>query len=74
MGGHGNFRDDDLGINIVHKPDLVTPKLPALSDYQLSLLTPPPPAASLIGSQKRGEAMFLQTPVPADISHRLTAT
>ncbi len=35
-----------LGINIVHKKDLVTPKLPALLDYQLSLITPPPPEGS----------------------------
>src|SRR6185369_8228870 len=39
MGGHGNFRDPRLGISITQLPDLVTPKLPALLDYQLSLRT-----------------------------------
>ena len=46
MGGQGNFRDDRLGIDIVHDPDLVTSKLPALRAYQHSLETPAPPAGS----------------------------
>jgi mono/diheme cytochrome c family protein len=46
MHGRGNFSDPRLGINIVQSPDFVTPKLPALRDYQLSLLAPPPPAGS----------------------------
>src|SRR5262249_44067605 len=37
MGGHGTFTDPRLGLNIVQTPDMVTPKLPALLDYQLSL-------------------------------------
>ena len=40
MGGHGNFSDPRLGIAIVQSPDLVTPKLPALLRYQLSLRAP----------------------------------
>jgi mono/diheme cytochrome c family protein len=43
MGGHGTFRDRRLDINIVQRPDLVTPKLPALRAYQFSLETPLPP-------------------------------
>jgi len=59
MGGHGNFRDDRLGINIVQTPDLVTPKLPALRAYQLSLRTPAPPAGSYdIAAAQRGKAVF----------------
>src|SRR5438093_13502302 len=40
MGGHGNFSDPRVGIIITQTPDLVTPKLPALLDYQLSLHAP----------------------------------
>jgi cytochrome c peroxidase len=38
---------------------LVTPKLPALLRYQLSLKTPPPPAGSFdVTAAKRGEKLF----------------
>ena len=41
MGGHGNFSDPRIGIFIAQTPpDLVTPKLSALLDYQLSLRAP----------------------------------
>jgi hypothetical protein len=40
MGGHGTFRDPRIGLSIEQTPDLVTPKLPALLDYQLRLRTP----------------------------------
>jgi hypothetical protein len=46
MGGHGSFSDPRLGITIVQTPDLVTPKLPALVQYQLSLKTPAPAPGS----------------------------
>jgi hypothetical protein len=46
MGGRGSFHDPLLGLNIVSDPDLVTPKLPALLDYQLTLKAPPPPDGS----------------------------
>jgi mono/diheme cytochrome c family protein len=46
MHGQGNFSDARLGIDVQHTPDLVTSKLPALRDYQLSLPTPPPPDGS----------------------------
>jgi len=42
MGGHGSFRDPRIGLSIDQTPDLVTPKLAALLDYQLSLRTPRP--------------------------------
>ena len=59
MHGQGNFRDSRLGIDIVQQPDLVTPKLPALRDYQLSLATPTPPAGSFdAGAAQRGRAVF----------------
>ena len=59
MGGKGTFRDPRLGINIVQKPDLVTPRLPALRDYQFSLETPPPPAGSFDPTAAaRGKVVF----------------
>ncbi len=59
MGGHGNFSDPRLNLNITQKPDLVTPKLPALLQYQLSLPAAPPPAGSFDKvAAKRGERVF----------------
>src|SRR6185503_7547521 len=46
MGGHGSFRDSRIGLLIQQTPDLVTPKLPALLEYQLSLRAPQPAAGS----------------------------
>jgi mono/diheme cytochrome c family protein len=60
MGGHGSFSDPRLGINITQEPDLVTPKLPELLRYQLSLPAPPPPVGSFDRkAAKRGEALFM---------------
>ena len=59
MHGQGNFRDDRIGVNVVQSPDLVTPKLPALRAYQLSLRTPAPPAGSYdVAAAGRGRAVF----------------
>ena len=44
MGGRGNFSDPRIGLFIKQTPDLVTPKLAALLDYQLSLRSPNPPS------------------------------
>jgi cytochrome c peroxidase len=46
MGGQGRFNDRRLPLFINQRPDLVTPKLPALLAYQLSLRTPEPPKNS----------------------------
>src|SRR5687768_4474134 len=46
MHGQGSFSDPRLGVNLVRNPDLVTPKLPALSAYQYSLVAPSAPAGS----------------------------
>jgi mono/diheme cytochrome c family protein len=60
MHGQGTFVDSRLGINIVQTPDLVTPKLPALLAYQLSLETPRPPSGSFDrGAAGRGRAVFV---------------
>jgi hypothetical protein len=59
MGGHGSFNDPRIGLFINQTPDLVTPKLPALLDYQLSLRTPKPPAGSFDRqAAARGRLLF----------------
>ena len=59
MGGHGSFSDPRIGISVTQTPDLVTPKLPALLQYQLGLGTPPPPEKSFNkGAARRGEDVF----------------
>jgi len=59
MGGHGTFIDPRIGLSITQTPDLVTPKLPALLAYQLSLRTPDAPKTSFDKkAADRGEALF----------------
>ena len=59
MGGHGNFSDPRIGLRIEQTPDLVTPKLPALLDYQLSLRAPEPPPGSFDeAAARRGKQVF----------------
>ncbi len=59
MGGQGNFRDPRIGLFITQAPDLVTPKLAALLDYQLSLRTPKPPKNSFDpAAARRGKRVF----------------
>lgn len=59
MGGKGTFNDPRIGLAITQTPDLVTPKLAALLDYQLSLRPPAPPAGSVDRQAAiRGRALF----------------
>ncbi|MFL6279718.1 MAG: hypothetical protein ACJ731_06385 [Vicinamibacterales bacterium] len=59
MGGKGTFRDPRIGLFINQTPDLVTPKLPALLEYQLSLRTPKAPANSFDRqAANRGSQLF----------------
>jgi mono/diheme cytochrome c family protein len=59
MGGQGSFSDPRIGISVTQTPDLVTPKLPALLKYQLSLATPPPPADGFNqAAARRGQELF----------------
>jgi hypothetical protein len=59
MGGQGNFSDTRIGLTITQKPDRVTPKLPALLEYQLSLVAPLPPSGSFnAAAARRGERLF----------------
>lgn len=59
MGGKGTFNDPRIGVFINQAPDLVTPKLAALLDYQLSLRAPEAPAGSFDrDAAKRGKRIF----------------
>ncbi len=59
MHGQGSFSDPRLGINIVQTPDLVTPKLTALRQYQLSLTVPKPAAGTFdAAAADRGKLVF----------------
>ena len=59
MHGHGDFSDAALGIDIDQTPDLVTPELPALRQYQLNLPLPAPlPGAVDREAAARGQALF----------------
>ena len=59
MGGRGVFSDPRLGIDVMHSPDMVSSKLPALRAYQHSLPTPPPPAGSVDATvAARGRTVF----------------
>ena len=59
MGGQGTFNDPRIGLFINQSPDLVTPKLAALLDYQLSLRPPKAPRGSFDGAAAtRGRRLF----------------
>ncbi len=59
MGAQGSFVDEDLGIAIHASPDLVTPKLAALRDYQHSLPAPKADPASFDAeAAARGDELF----------------
>jgi mono/diheme cytochrome c family protein len=60
MGGLGSFSDPRIGVNVTNgNVDLVSPKLPALRAYQLSLLAPPAPAGSFDPlAANRGKLVF----------------
>lgn len=59
MHSQGSFFDPELGIDITASPDLVTPKLPDLQAYQLTLPAPAPPAGSFDAeAATRGQVVF----------------
>jgi mono/diheme cytochrome c family protein len=59
MGGHGSFSDPRIGLSITQTPDLVTPKLAALLDYQLRLRAPDPPRGTFDADAAiRGKHLF----------------
>jgi mono/diheme cytochrome c family protein len=58
MHGQGVFRDGKLNINVNQQPDLVTPKLDALREYQLSLSAPAPSVSLDAAAVTRGREVF----------------
>jgi hypothetical protein len=59
MGGKGRFNDPRIGLFINETPDLVSPKLAALLDYQLELRIPDPPEGSFDkAAAQRGKELF----------------
>lgn len=60
MGGHGTFNEPRTGVSVTNgATDLVSPKLPALQAYQLTLAAPAPPAGSFDPSAAaRGKEVF----------------
>lgn len=59
MGGKGTFNDPRIGVAVVSEPDLVTPRLPALLAYQLTLVKPaPPPGTFDAAAAVRGKVVF----------------
>jgi hypothetical protein len=59
MGGKGHFTDPRIGLSISQEPDLVTPKLAALLEYQLSLRSPRPSTDSFDReAAQRGKRLF----------------
>ncbi|MDB5952588.1 MAG: lipoprotein [Massilia sp.] len=60
MGGQGSFSDSRIGVNVTHgTADLVSPKLPALRAYQLSLAAPAAPKGSFdAAAAARGKLVF----------------
>ena len=73
MHGRGNFSDPRLGVNIVHEPDLVTPRLAALRAYQHSLTAPTPPGSSYDNAAAaRGKTVFGANCAQCHINGNLT--
>jgi len=58
MHGRGHFRDTRLGIDVKADTDLVTPRLPALAEYQFSLEAPVSRDALDSAAGARGRAVF----------------
>lgn len=59
MHGHGEFEEPRTGVSVRNPPDLISAKLPALQQYQLSLAAPHPPAGSFdAAAAARGQSVF----------------
>jgi cytochrome c5 len=60
MGGHGTFADPRINVKVTNgTDDLISAKLPALEQYQISIPAPAPPAGSFDpAAAARGQAVF----------------
>jgi mono/diheme cytochrome c family protein len=59
MHGHGSFDEPRTGVHVNNPPDIISPLLPALQEYQLSLNAPAPPAGSFDpAAAARGQDVF----------------
>jgi len=60
MGGHGTFKEPRTGVDVTNgTDDLVSAKLPALQEYQLSIDAPAPAADSFnADAAARGKMVF----------------
>lgn len=59
MGAQGQFFDPRISVAVFRQPDRLTPKLPALYAYQVSLEPPAPPEGSFdAAAAERGRAVF----------------
>jgi hypothetical protein len=60
MGGHGSFSEPRTGVNVTNgTDDRITPQLPALQAYQLTLAVPSPPPGSFDqAAAERGGVVF----------------
>jgi hypothetical protein len=60
MGGHGTFEDDRVSVDVTNgTDDLISSKLPALQEYQLSIPAPAPPAGTFEpAAADRGKMVF----------------
>jgi hypothetical protein len=59
MHGQGSFFDPRIDVAVVYETDLVTPKLPALFEYQTSLEPPAVPGSAFdAAAAARGQTLF----------------
>jgi mono/diheme cytochrome c family protein len=58
MGGQGQFFDPRIDVAVVYDRDLVTPRLPALFEYQMSLEPEVDPSLFEQAAAERGKALF----------------
>jgi hypothetical protein len=59
MHGHGRFEDSRIGVLVNNPPDIVTPRLRPLREYQFSLETPEPVSGGFDHSAaERGRQVF----------------
>jgi mono/diheme cytochrome c family protein len=59
MHGHGTFTDSRIAANVQNPPEMISTKLAALQEYQLSIPAPEPPPGSFDpAAAQRGRAVF----------------